>query len=563
MNFKLVLGIVAVAVAAGIYFAFTGAFSGKTARYVLVPVQKGTLTFAVSGTGYVSASNQIDIKPKVSGDVVYVGAKNGDSVGEGTLLLEIDPTDAQRAVRDAEIALQKAQLTLEKTEGSAASGLIGAKAQAENDLSKAYDDGFNNIASAFVDLPVIMNGLKDALTGTEAINSQWNMDYYANQTRIYNAKADQYRDDAYNQYLAALDSYNKTFGDYKAISRFSGNSAVEDIINKTYDTAKSVSDAIKNSYDLIQFYKDQLTQANVKTNPLADTQISALNSYATELNNHISTLLTSKNTIRNDKETIAGSDVDVAGLKLQAEQDKNALADAQETLSRYFIRAPFGGLVSNFNVKKFDYVSPSAAVVTMITTRQYIDISLNEIDAANVKVGDKASISFDAVPDAKLSGRVAEINPLGAVSQGVVNYDVKVVLDVEDGRIKSGMSATAEITTGEKQDALLLPNSAVKSQGGRNYVEAASGGREVSGGSGDHVSSTAKVVANPVIKQVFVRVGQANDENSEIVEGLQEGDYVVLRALDQTAVAGQTQQSSNPFFRIGGVGRPAGGGGGR
>ncbi|MBY0376495.1 biotin/lipoyl-binding protein, partial [Patescibacteria group bacterium] len=87
--------------------------AGET-RYIIGKVEKGSIVTSVSGTGQVSATSQIDIKPKVSGDVVYIATKNGAKVNAGSLILEIDPKDAQKAVRDAEVSLASAKLSLEK-----------------------------------------------------------------------------------------------------------------------------------------------------------------------------------------------------------------------------------------------------------------------------------------------------------------------------------------------------------------------------------------------------------------------------------------------------------------
>src|SRR5258706_11523433 len=84
------------------------------ARYITAKVEKGAITASVSGSGQVSSLNQIDIKAKVSGDAVYVVAKDGQKVATGALIAKLDDKDAQKSVRDAEINLESAKLSLEK-----------------------------------------------------------------------------------------------------------------------------------------------------------------------------------------------------------------------------------------------------------------------------------------------------------------------------------------------------------------------------------------------------------------------------------------------------------------
>src|SRR3989338_2930194 len=89
------------------YWGFGNLFSSNGAiRYATVQVQNGTLIVSISGSGQVSASNQVDVKPKASGEITAVYAKLGQEVGTGATLAAIDARDAERAVRDAETSLE-------------------------------------------------------------------------------------------------------------------------------------------------------------------------------------------------------------------------------------------------------------------------------------------------------------------------------------------------------------------------------------------------------------------------------------------------------------------------
>ncbi len=171
------------------YRALTG--NKNTVRYVMAAVEKGTIITSVSGSGQVSVSNQIDIKPKVSGDVIYVGAKEGQEVKNGQLIVKIDDSDAQKAVRDAETNLETTQIS---------------PSQTEDDLKKTYDDGFNEITNVFLDLPNIMSGLKTILfsdslgkTGNRNINN------YEDSVKPYDRKKSSIR----KRYLIHLISKSK------------------------------------------------------------------------------------------------------------------------------------------------------------------------------------------------------------------------------------------------------------------------------------------------------------------------------------------------------------------
>src|SRR3989338_5270713 len=84
-------------------------------HYVIGQTTIQTIISSVSGSGQVGTVNQLDLKPKASGDIIYLGvSSNGQDVKAGTLIAQLDTTDAQKAVRDAETNLETAKLSMEK-----------------------------------------------------------------------------------------------------------------------------------------------------------------------------------------------------------------------------------------------------------------------------------------------------------------------------------------------------------------------------------------------------------------------------------------------------------------
>ena len=147
-------------------------------RYVTASVEKGTLITSITGSGQVSALNQIDLKSKISGDVVYVGVNDGQVIKQGTLIAQFDARDAQKAVRDAEANLESAKLALEKiTKPADTLSLIQSentlarakenKIGAESTLNQSYEDALNTTSNVFLTLPNIMSGLQSILYSTQ------------------------------------------------------------------------------------------------------------------------------------------------------------------------------------------------------------------------------------------------------------------------------------------------------------------------------------------------------------------------------------------------------------
>ncbi|KKU99444.1 MAG: Efflux transporter, RND family, MFP subunit, partial [Candidatus Wolfebacteria bacterium GW2011_GWE1_48_7] len=341
-------------------------------RYVTALTETGSIITSISGTGQVSASNQVELKSRASGDIVAINVVNGQEVGTGALIAQLDAREAQKVVRDAEVNLQSAKLSLEKLKKpannlsviQAENALAQAqqtKQNAEDDLKKAYDDGFNGIANTFLDLPTIMTGLDDIFFDATIDQGMPNINWYINQTSLQivgeREKANQYQNDFYAGYNASRTTYAKNFDNYKAASRTSSTQIMETLVDETYTTTRTIADAVKTGNNLIDFVKDSLTKNNVNATIPAtvDAHKSTLNTYTGTTNTHLLNLLATKNTIKNSKDAITNADRTIAEkteyiadlkagtdqLDLQAQelivrQRENALLDAREKLADYY-----------------------------------------------------------------------------------------------------------------------------------------------------------------------------------------------------------------------------------
>lgn len=517
--------------------------TGET-RYVTALVEKGTIISSVSGTGQVSASSQIDIKPEVSGTITGIYVNPGDSVQEGKLLFSIDSTDAQKAVRDAEINLQNANLSLQKLQ------IQNSDTNLNTDLAKAYDDGFNTVSNTFLDLPGIMNGLNTMFFTSTVSQStgQWNINWYEGQVIAEDADAVKiYKQNLIDSYDAALKAYNDNFDSYKSASRTSDNATIEALISKTYDTVKLISTAIKNANNYIDFVNSSIQKRSPNNTPaIITTHKATLSDYTSKTNTDLSNLLTIKTNITSSKDAFPNSNIDIQSAELAVKQKENALSDAKQNLSYYYVRAPFSGVMASIPVIKGDNASPGTTLGSIITSKKVAVISLNEVDVAKISLGEKGTLSFDAIPLLSISGKVVEVDSIGTVSQGVVNYNVKISFDTDDTRIKPGMSATADIITNVKQDVLTVPNSAIKKSGNISYVEMFSSPLPAST---DGLQGTPSSIA-PINQDV--EVGASNDTLSEIISGLKEGDQIVVKTIVSSSSSSTAPSLINA---VGGSGR--------
>jgi HlyD family secretion protein len=485
-------------------------------RYLATKVVKGAIVVSVSGSGQVSAFNQVDVKAKASGDVIYIAAQDGQKIRMGALIAQLDAKDAQKSVRDAEISLESSQISLDKLK------IQNSRENMDADLAKSYDDGFNTVSSVFLDLPGIMTGLNDMFFKIYTGTSQWTVDWYGGLVGVGDQyKASALKENFTDSYNKAKDSYNTNLENYKIVSRTSDNATIEALITQTYKTTKLISDAVKNANNYIDFVNGSIQENNFTAPAIITTNKTTLSAYTSKTNTHLTNLLAATTTIKNYKDAFPNSDLDIQSATLSVKQKTNAWQDAKDKLADYFIRAPFDGTIAKVNIKKSDSVNTGTVAATLITKTQIAEISMNEVDVAKIKIGQKATLTFDAVPDLTISGVVADIDAVGTVSQGVVTYNIKINFDTQDDRVKSAMSVSAAIITDTKQNVLTVPNSAVKSQAGTNYVE---------------MFDRPESISNIPPRKQAVEVGLSNDSRTEIVSGLKEGDEVVSRTILPTSV---------------------------
>lgn len=438
----------------------------------------------------------------------------------GYTIAQIDAKDAQKSVRDAESSLASTKLSLEKLK------IENSRENMDAESAKTYSDALNTVSDTFLDLAVVVPGLEDIFEENNLSD---------NAAAAVSRTAQAYRDKARDTYHSAEKAFNENKKNYATISNDSPAKDIEGIVQETYETTKLLSDAIKNTITFVSFMKKQKGENNSSIYASVE---SSLAEYTDTINGHLSSLLASSTSIKNNEDSSQSSDLDIQSAELSVTQKENALQDAKDKLADYFIRAPYAGTIANMTVKKADSVSSSTVIATLITDKQIAEISLNEVDVAKIKIGEKADLTFDAVPDLTITGSVEEIDSIGAVAQGVVTYNVKISFDTEDTRIKPAMSVSAAIITDMKQDVLVVPNSAVKSARGESYVEVFTSPLP------DPTDGSIGSISEASPERIPVEVGLSNDSQTEIISGLKEGDEIVTRIISGSAAAAATPAPS-------------------
>lgn len=153
-------------------------------------------------------------------------------------------------------------------------------------------------------------------------------------------------------------------------------------------------------------------------------------------------------------------------------QYESAVREAKVNLARTVLYSPINGVVTRKNINTGEVVAVNEAVVDIMGEGALeIRADVPESDIIKVAVGQKADVTFDALPSSEIiSAEVVEIDPASTVIQDVVYYRVKLKFTA-DPRIKPGMSADVDVKTAEKKDVVMIPLRAVKTEGEKEYVE--------------------------------------------------------------------------------------------
>jgi len=210
--------------------------------------------------------------------------------------------------------------------------------------------------------------------------------------------------------------------------------------------------------------------------------------------------------------------------QLGMEKAQLALDKANDDLGKAVILAPFNGVIAAVNVKEGDSLSSidyaTRTIIELVDPgKMELSAEVDEMDIPNVKLGQRAIISIDALPDVKLEGEVTSISSLATEESGLILYKIKVGFDVPEGsELKAGMSATADIIINERSSVLLVPSRAIGQDSQGNPV--------------------VKVMVNGQIEERAVVIGITDGYQTEIISGLNEGDTVVIEKKAQPQPSG-------------------------
>jgi HlyD family secretion protein len=574
---KVVSGIVLLALLGGGYFLYTKATATPAqTHYMMGTVATGTIVASISESGQIATANTVSTQPQVSGQITWVGVRPGDKVRAGQALVSIDDTTAQQTLAAAKRQLAADQLTYQQSAAQAPINYQNdrtALQTAKTNLQDDYNTTFNDLTAAYLDLPAVMTTANNTIYGydLDTKKSQWNMDVLTSlfqSGQMDTSKLTSFRSSSVSDYSTANTAYSSALSTYQITTRSSSTDAIDTLLTQSIAMTTDAAQALQSELnflgavsDLAQTYNTHLPSAFSTLQSTARATLSTINGDLTTLLNDKKTLDNAKQAIVNAQNTVTLDQVgnpngdNPISLQVSANsiaKEQQDIANQEQNLSYYTIRAPFDGTVSAVSAQVGN--NASGNLVSMVSTSLIADLSVNEVDAAKIALGQKATITFDAVPGLSLTGSVAQINSVGTVSQGVVSYDIQIRFDATDPRVKPGMTLNANIQTGVAHDTLIVPSSAVKTSGSGSYVLAFN---PPIAQSAITAAGTQGIVASVTPVQIPVTTGLSDTANTQILSGLSGGEQIVVRTVSgtatPTAAANATTRTGAGGFGGGGI----------
>lgn len=549
-------------------------FPDKT-KYDFVMAERQTIIQEVSVTGRVKPAESVDLAFERSGRVTSVGAIVGDKVKTGQVLLILDrrqlSAEVSRAaanvegtkasLRQYEAAVIREEANLEELKrGNRPEEIFLAEIKVSN-AERALQDARTNVDQTTnkvaIDLVNVYEGIKDVLRDAytkadDAINRQIDA-IFINETTSpqlsFNLIHPQLKTEVEWQRSLVYTELEQLKS--LLVSQSLSLSSLEDALESgskhllvIRDFLQKVNEVVKDASDLsaasVDSYRTSVTLGLSNVNTVLATANSHHQKLATQRvigQNNITAAEAKVNDAKNILEAaqaelalkrapagveeiaaqnavLKQAQANLASQQARVREAKAAVESLQAQLAENSLLAPFSGTVTRQEAKLGEIVSPGVVLVSIISEAKYeIEANVPEIDVSKIQVGNPATTTLDAYGnDVIFSASVITIDPAETIIEGVSTYKVKLQFGQDDERIKSGMTANITILAQKRADVLAVPQRAVIDKDGKKIIRLLRGeGRQQK------------------IEEVVVKVGlRGSDGNVEIIEGVSEGDRVVV-----------------------------------
>ncbi|MCX6731615.1 MAG: efflux RND transporter periplasmic adaptor subunit [Candidatus Parcubacteria bacterium] len=467
------------------YFYFSRA---KKSNYETFVAKRGTVIQEVSVTGKVKSAENVDLAFEKTGKVAWVNVKVGDKVRRGETLVTLVNGDISAQLDQAKASVSEQQAKLDELKkGTRPEEIQAQQAKVDNartDLIDKIQDAYTKSDDA------VRNKVDQIFSNPRTYSPQFN--YYLNTESVLKTDVEWRRVLVEN----ILSSW-KSSGDISAAAAKTNLGEIKLFLDKAALAINNASASSNLSQTTLDAWRADISTA--RTN---------INTAIVNLSSSESTLIVEENQLT--LERAGNTPEQIANQEAKLEQAQANVKNFQAQLEKTILWAPINGVVTKQDAKNGEIVAANSVIVSIISESQFeIEANVPEADIAKVKVGDSARVTLDAYgSDTFFDANVVKIDPGETMIEGVATYKTTFQFTKEDQRIKSGMTANIDILTDKRENMINIPQRAVVSRDGEKTVQILDGQKA---------------------KEVNVKTGlRGSDGNIEILEGVKEGDKVIL-----------------------------------
>ena len=491
-NWKWLVPVLCVAVAGGVFLLRPQQAKPASvdASYTEAAPERRDVTNTLSGTGTLNPANTYTVKSLVDGKVLTGTIEEGNIVEESNVLYTIDSSDASTNFEKAEIAMQQAQRSYDKV------------------VDRQY---------VRAEVAGVVSSLK--VTKGDEVTSGQEVAVIRDSSRMLLTLE-----------FPAADAANFSVGQSAAVTLDGTFEQLDGTVTSVSGTdALSAGNLLTRTVTITVKNAGGLTTAQAATASINGVSSigSATFAYQAErtLTAQAAGTVTSINVQEGSEVAkddiilgLSGDDL-TESIQSASESLRSAeisMQNLQDTMNNYTITAPISGTIIEKDAKVGDAVK-TGDTLCIVYDLSYLEMSINvdELQISSVSVGQQVQITADAVPDKTYVGTVTRVSMKGASNGGTTTYPVSIRIDDTDG-LRPGMNANAEIVVAEAKNALVVPNAAVVRG---SYVL-------VTKDSPSAANADTTMEAPEGFVYVPVKTGVSDDDYTQIVSGIQEGDTI-------------------------------------
>jgi multidrug efflux pump subunit AcrA (membrane-fusion protein) len=502
-------------------------------------VADGVVQSTVSGSGNLQAVNQLNLGFKTSGTVTHIYVSQGEQVAQGQLLATLDPQSAEVTLEQSKAALQSAEANLAKEEetdgeGSSGQGSSGSGADASASTAagtaNAAEIAYVASASPTTDAGTPPTGTPttttdpDTTTTTTSPGAQSpTVPASSTPTATHGTGSPSGATPGTTTPSTTAPSRSTTTTPRRATSEDESDSSASKSSSAAPTTTVSAATREANLASARAAVKSDRLTVQSDEQAVQDTKLYAPESGTiVSLSGQVGEVVSGGGTTRTSSSSgSSGSTTSgAAGSSAAASTGRSAATGA--------------GSSSTSASDSSGSSSSTFAILSDLSSMQLV-VPLSESEIGNVKDGQIATVTVEALEGRKLAAHVSEVALLSTSSSGAVSYDVTFQLDQLDPGLKLGMSATGEVVV-KQAEGLNVPTSAIS-------------------------AGSVTVLRNGAQVHQRVVTGLAGNTSTIILGGLKAGETIVLPTATSTG-SGASSILSKLGSRLGGVGGAGLGGGG-